>query len=307
MRILVTGADGFIGRHLVQTLIKTGAEIVTLTRRFRKPRYAQVTNLTLNLLEVKSWGKILSAVGPVDTIFHLSALMPNTPNATGSDFIIANGAFTQALSDRLNKQNTPSKFIYFSSIGVIGKPEILPVREDHTLHPVHPYFVGKLSGEYAVQTCDPDHITTLIFRLTSPYGPGMPAGTILPLFVKLAREGNNLIWHGSGSRRQDFIYINDIIHICLSSLDLQTSGIYCLGNGTSISMKNLAQAIVAKLPGTKASASKLPDSQEGISWDIDTSFLENNLNFTQKIGLNDGLEKYIKSLEQPAMIWWEES
>jgi len=307
MRVLVTGADGFIGRHLVQALLNTGVEVVTLTRRLRKPRSKHVTNLTFNLLEPTSWEKVLSSVGAVDTIIHLAALMPYTPNSTGSDFIIANGAFTQVLSDWLNKKNTPSKFIYFSSIGVIGKPETLPVSESYLLRPRHPYFVGKLSGEFAVQTCNPRKITTLIFRLTSPYGPSMPANTVLPLFVELARGGKNLNWHGSGSRRQDFIYIDDIIHICLSSLDVNSSGIYCLGNGTPISMRNLAQMIAAKFSGTKASASGLTDPQEGISWVVDTSLLENNLNYMQKTLLFNGLEKYIKNLDQPTINWWEES
>ena len=301
MRFLVTGADGFLGRYLVRGLVDNGWHVCALTRKPVFSRHDQIETFTFDLLDKSSLSLSPSKIGSIDGVFHLAALMPNAVYSS-EKFIEGNGVATEILLAQC-LQHSVKHFVYCSSIGVIGKPQYHPIDMRHPVNPLHPYFLGKLKGEQACRDTGTD-ITTHIFRLTSPYGASMRANSVLPLFIDRALDKQTLTWHGSGSRAQDFIYIDDVIRAFISTIGAKQSGEYCLGSGKATSMQQLAMYIASLFSGTALSTSGLDDPEEGVIWEADIKALARNLNFMPHVYLEEGLAKYLAALNKPVENWW---
>jgi len=186
---------------------------------------------------------------------------------------------------------------------VIGEPIKVPIAETHPLAPQIPYALSKLGGEFACSIARHRGIKATAFRLSSPYGPGMNQATVLPLFVRLARDGKPVRWHGSGSRSQDFIHVEDAARACLLAAERGASGVYCLGSGQPTSMRSLAKMVTTLLPGATAQASGEPDPQEGRSWQLDMSLARHDLGFKPAISIYQGLAQYIQATASPPCLW----
>jgi UDP-glucose 4-epimerase len=243
-----------------------------------------------------------SRIGKVDAIFHCAARLPSAEAEEGPSFILDNGGATLKLIEA-SAQFGIERFIYLSSISVIGAPVSLPIAEDHPLAPKTPYALGKATGELACCVARDMGIKATALRLSSPYGPGMNQQTVLPLFVGRARRGETLMWHGTGSRSQDFIHVDDVVDACLLAAGATEQGVFCLGSGIATSMKLLAQSIVSLIPNTIAEPSGKPDEQEGLSWQLDISKIAQSLNFQPKVSLIDGLQDYLSAGETSLPAW----
>ncbi len=158
MRILITGADGFIGRALVERLLSAPAlaglgdarrELVLLDRRFAHPRHAaRVRTLTGDLAEAQV---LREAVGDgVDAVFHLASVPGGAAEADFDLGMRANLQGTLALLEVLRRQQRPARVVFASTIGVFGVP--LPERiDEHTVPtPTLSYGAQKLMGEVLV-------------------------------------------------------------------------------------------------------------------------------------------------------------
>ena len=304
MRALVTGADGFLGRHLVQALVEAGHEVVAFTRKARQPRSQLISNSVFDLLDASSLTLDPSRVGPIDVVYHLAALMPDD-KTTAEVYTQGNGHSTCKLLDECCAHSI-SRFVYMSSIGVIGEPQNRPIGIDHPVDLRHPYFTGKRLGEMACIEAQANGITTHIFRLTSPYGPHMPIKTVLPLFVDRALQGRELLWHGSGTRAQDFVFVDDIVAVLLAAAFHHKSGFYCLGSGAATSMRGLAQTIGDLIPQTSIKASGEIDLQEGVVWEAKVDDLINDLALPPFLDIKTGLQRYISALSRLESAWWVE-
>jgi UDP-glucose 4-epimerase len=313
MHILITGSDGFIGKHLVRGAVADGHRVTALTRRDRRVRNPQqVRNVPCDLLVPEGWDKAFEDIRDVDAVVHLAAIMPDAADVMPQDFEIGNHQFTRFLYDRVSKDASKVvPFVYFSSIGVIGdvQQDIVDERYEGNAENLHPYFASKLAGEDAIRQLNNAHINAFIFRLTSPYGPLMVQKSVLPFFVNRARNGDDLSWHGSGTRTQDFIHVDDIVGICMKAIEKNRDGIephmFYLASGQKTQMKQLA-GIIADQCGVSAEASGQDDPQEGKNWGIDNSALKDFFDLMEMTDLRDGVGRYIDAQDDHGLIWWGE-
>ena len=308
MRALITGATGFLGSCLVGELRVRGWTLVCLVRRPVRCADEGIECVHGDLEHEAFCDAAVATVAPVDVVFHLAAKMPHPRVVDPGAYVRANGLATIRLLDlawRLGAQ----RFVYASSISVIGVPDRVPVTEDHGTGPTNPYALGKLCGEQAgelARRTQGRRVTAL--RITSLYGVGMPVGTVLPGFVARALASEDLAWYGSGDRTQDFVHVDDVVQACIRATESDKSGVYNVGGGRPVRMSDLARMIVTLVPGSRSRAvpDGRPDPQEGIRWMVDIAKARRELGYDPQRGLEEGVREYVEAVRRGAAVrrWW---
>ncbi len=308
MRALVTGATGFIGRHLVLDLCRRGWNVLCVVRRPVQPLEASIRCVQGDLLEPSSL-HFDDISGPVDVLFHFAAQLPAN-GVSVEQYLTANCTATSRLLDAAVHMKVKS-VVYASSLPVIGAPQELPITEDHVTKPNHPYHRSKLCGEIA---CEKERrnsgqrITSL--RVTSPYGPGMSAG-VLVRFVDRALRSEQIQWLGSGSRAQNFVHVSDVVDAALLAAETDTPGVYNIGGTETTTMQDLARLVVntagARGSVSQASSAGGIDPEEGYRWEVDISRAEACLGYRPKVLLEQGLQEYLQWAQSKAGAprWWK--
>jgi UDP-glucose 4-epimerase len=307
MRALVTGATGFIGNYLVLELRRRGWNVVCMTRRPVETKDADIQYVQADLLQPAQLDGILGAAGPVDSVFHFAALLP-AASTSAEQYLLANCVATSRLLELAGEMGVRS-FVYASSLPVIGAPEQLPITEEHSVRPKHPYHLSKLCGEMACEMArrmENRNISSL--RITSPYGAGMSPNSVLSRFVSKALQSEEIQWMGSGSRAQNFVHVTDVVAAALLAVETGRPGVYNVGGSETTSMQELARLVTKLTPGTrsKVSASGKPDPEEGCRWEVDLTRSAAALGYRPKVPLDHGLAEYIARMQsrQETVYWW---
>jgi UDP-glucose 4-epimerase len=225
MRIAVTGSSGFIGKSLVPILIRTGHEVVEISRSLG--------------FDICQWDS-LSKLPMCDIIIHLAAktFVPDSFENPREFYEVNNTATLNSLElARLWDAN----FIYMSSY-FYGPPQYVPVDEDHPLKPHNPYAQSKLISE---QLCAGYHrdfgISVTAFRLFNIYGPGQKGSLIIPEILKQIKSGKVILKDPRPKR--DYIHIDQVISVIIKTLELKLNGfnVLNLGTGKSHSVQDLVE------------------------------------------------------------------
>jgi nucleoside-diphosphate-sugar epimerase len=214
-KVLVTGATGFIGSHLVDALEREGFKIKALVRKTSNIRRLKDRDIEIvygDLLQKRSLEK---AVKNVDIIFHLAGFLFG--NNT-KDFLRVNAEGTRNLISAINKVNPDiRRFIYISSLAAVGpnksnKPDDLH-REESRCSPITYYGKSKLKAEEHVKAMSSGFTTTII-RPPMVFGPRDAA--YLPFF-KLIKKGIKLTM--KKDRHYSFIHVKDLVRGILAAAE----------------------------------------------------------------------------------------
>lgn len=313
MRALVTGATGFIGRHLVLELRRRGWDVLCMVRTPVEPLDPGIRCIAGDLLRPESlrlddFASRESNLGSVDTLFHFAARMPGERIST-SEYIAANCAATAELLEAAASLSIRS-VVYASSLPVIGRPEKIPIAEDHIARPKHPYHLSKLCGEMACEMArrvTGQRVTSL--RISSPYGPGMAKNTVISRFVNCALRNEDFGWMGSGSRAQNFVHVSDVVNAALLAANASYPAVYNIGGSETTNMRELANLVLRLASGSQskiASAGAI-DLEEGFRWEVDLARAASGLGYRPMTSLEQGLREYMSWAEsnRPAPNWWK--
>ncbi|MGM4986960.1 NAD-dependent epimerase/dehydratase family protein [Tardiphaga sp. 841_E9_N1_2] len=304
MRCLVTGATGFIGRQLVCKLVQSGHDVLCLTRKPVRPKHESIDVVVGDLLDPHLADTLIRQPGQIDAVFHAGGILPFVETSDPGLFLEANGTATLRLLDRSQRAGV-NRFVYFSSISVIGEPRFLPIGESHPTIPTDPYSLSKLAGELACGIYQNGPMSVASFRVTSPYGPGMRGHTVLPRLVEKALTLSSPGWYGPGMRSQDFVHVDDVVSASMLALRTDIRGVFNVASGRPISMRSLAESIASMVPGARASQIGDLDPQETRRWEIDISAAR-RIGFSPQVALGDGLKDYIRAIQdrREPMRWW---
>jgi UDP-glucose 4-epimerase len=270
--------------------------VVCVTRRPLASSDRAITWAHGDLCSPESLQYARDGIGPVDAVFHLAARLPTSGGDQGIiGHLKANVLGTAALLESFIRLEA-SRFVYASSVGVIGKPSRVPIAEDHPTRPTHPYHVSKLAAELvceAIRRSTGGQIVSL--RITSPYGPGMSNASVLPRFLSLGLAGKEIPLFGSGGRRQNFVHVSDVTRACILAAQGRAAGVYNIGGASATSMRELADLVVQVVPNSDAHVaySDVPDPQEGFDWDVDLSAARRALGYEPRVSLRDGIHSYV--------------
>jgi UDP-glucose 4-epimerase len=307
MKFLVTGGAGFIGSHLCERLLDKG-EVVCLDNF--DPYYSPAVkrrNIE-HLLERADFelveGSILDtellhrSFEGVDHVFHNAAqggVRISVENPAKAHAVNATGTLNilKAAVDSGVK-----KVINASSSSVYGKVSYLPFDEDHPTMPVSPYGVSKLAAEHYCRVFNEIYgLATTSLRYFTVFGPRMRPDLAIHIFTRKALNNEPIEIFGDGEKTRDFTYIDNIVEGNMLAMKCG-SGAYNIGGGGQVSINDVAKKIVA-IVGSESeiiySAAMKGDAEH--TW-ADVSKAGKDLGYAPRIGLDEGLKRYIQWIER---------
>jgi len=292
MRVLVTGANGFIGQSVCHIFSDWGYEIIRVSRSFRE---SAPLALSIDLREERALEHAVQSTGAPDWVIHLAAVIP--PTFEGAE------AKRAAIENQLIDQNVfkaclewRAGIVYASSASVYGFGRGDVKTESSLLNPCGPYGEAKvISEERGREWLKNRDLAFVALRISAPYGPNHHARTVLNTFVDRAMSGLPLLFHGTGSRQQDFIHVVDISRACLMAITHGYSGIYNIASGLPVTMRQLAELVVSVVPGCKSvvAPSGQEDPQEGVTAFYDIRKAQFELGWQPQISLESGIRAMV--------------
>lgn len=244
MRYLVTGANGFLGKTLVKKMLSLGFGVVTLSR---KPLGFSDKNLTSFECDLNDIGRVLKDVS-IDIIFHTAASVNLVEDENAYRQIAQDNILSAIRLSEFAKEKKVKKLVFSSTCSVYDRNLIADqwITEDYKLRPINSYAVSKLSAEWILSNELATYIESIvILRYSSIYGSGQRQNTLLPILINNAIQNKDLNLYGSGKRRQDYVFVDDIVQANLQSIesDLPPHQILNIGSGMPVSDFELANFI----------------------------------------------------------------
>lgn len=314
-KILVTGAGGFMGKHVVRALLQKRDYHLILTDKvdrgydfsaFSDYRYEPQTYYDLDIMNRVAVFDLFKDK-KIDTCVHLAALVDVENSIKHPDKTMeVNVKGTINVLDACSL-NHVDNFIFASSAAVYGHPVKLPIREDHQLVPISPYGKSKLIAErYVSSYMNSDKIrNTMSLRIFNAYGEDGNL-SVMTKFAKRLSNGLAPIIYGDGTQKRDFISISDVVSAILLSikamddrserLSSTPSLIFNIGTGIGTSILDLCDQMI-RMSGLDLR----PVFKKGNSADIkascaDITKAKTILKFFPSSNLESDIEKLVTSM-----------
>lgn len=299
MNILVTGGCGFIGSHIVDTLINNGHNVIVVdnlsTGNIKNlNNKAKFYNIDIQSEELK---EVFSRETP-QVVYHQAAQVD-------IQYSIKN----PSLDARVNIEGTikvlecmvdynVDKIIYASSAAIYGIPKYLPVDEDHIKSPISFYGISKYTPEYYINVFSKLYgFKFSILRYANVYGERQDnkgEGGVVSIFRHMIKNGESPIIFGSGEQIRDFIYVKDVANANLCVLNKGDNNIFNVSTSQGITVNSLLNEIL-NIYGKDIE----PIYKEERQGDIFESILSNNklvreTGWVPKYDLHQGLKETIQ-------------
>ena len=258
MRYLVTGGAGFIGSHLVDRLLASGA-LVTVVDNFdpfypasikRKNIAGQLQHPAYQLheIDIRNFSALDTVISTerFDAFIHLGAKAGVRPSLTNPlEYQDVNITGTLNLLELARKYEVP-RFIFASSSSIYGISAIPPFREDAPLMPISPYAATKAAGELLCHTYS--HLygqRVVCLRFFTVYGPRQRPDLAIHKFAQLIADGLPIHVYGDGLVQRDFTYIDDIIQGVLAAIEYNatTFEVINLGESHTVTINRLIELL----------------------------------------------------------------
>lgn len=300
MRVLVTGANGFIGVHLAQKFMKEGHVVAGIDMS-----EAQIDCTTdFHVLDIlkEDVQATLQIIRP-DIVIHCAGLanVPFSLEQPMEDFQ-ANTTMVYRLLEGMRQCGlSRSRFILLSSAAVYGQPGRLPIRETDELKPMSPYALHKKMAEdiclYYVYNYS---FNIRMLRVFSAYGPGLKKQIFWDMYQKIKKNGC-LELFGTGEESRDYIYIDDLVEaIYLIALDEKSDYvIWNVANGQEIFIKDIADIFAKRMNIAPESVRFTGKIREGdpVNWCADISRIR-EIGYISKTSIEEGIAEYLEWVKE---------
>ena len=319
--ILITGGLGFIGSNLARRLADLGASVTLVDSLI--PEYGgNLFNIhdirervTVNITDVRDPHAMAHLIQGQDYLFNLAGQTSHLDSMTDpkTDLEI-NAAAQLSILEACRKHNPRIKIVFASTRQLYGKPEYLPVDENHPVKPVDVNGINKLAGEwYHLLYNNVYGIRACALRLTNTYGPGMRVldarQTFLGIWIRNLIEGKPVLVYGDGLQLRDFNYVDDVVEaLLLAAINAEADGeVYNLGSSEQINLKDLA-ALAVEIHGSGL-FELVPFPPERKVIDIgdyysDFTKINRALGWTPRVSLRDGLVKSLDYYAHNCRYYW---
>jgi UDP-glucose 4-epimerase len=303
VKVVVTGAAGFIGSHLAERLLADGHEVTGVdcfTDYYARP--TKEKNLerlrdhaAFRLAEVRLQDADLAPiVDGAGHVYHLAA-QAGVRASWGREFSLYtdhNVLATQRILEAAVERGAP-RVVYASSSSVYGDAPALPLREDGPCVPVSPYGVTKLAAEHLARLYHRNHgLPTVSLRFFTVYGPRQRPDMAFHRFLTAARDGGPITVYGDGLQTRDFTYVDDIVAaVRVAGLSGRPGSVYNVGGGERIALNDVLR-LVERITGRPLQVQR-QENQKGDMRDTfaDTTAAARDLGFRSTVALPEGLAR----------------
>lgn len=297
---LVTGAAGQLGSAVARLLRELEVELRCLDLApSREGAREGEPWLACDLVSPDSYAALSEFCRPVTHVVHLASRVTDAKDLSvdlGSQLALE----AEGTLNLLRALGSGTRHLaYASSMTVYGRPERLPVGEEHPLRPDCVYAVAKLAVERLLAGFGRERgIPIAAMRLTSLYGPGPAKGRAIPAMALSALQGRPPEVFGDGSVRRDYLYVDDAARATLAVSLGALDGPVNVGTGRGTSTAELARLIL-RLAGLEGDPRFLPrrlDEQSSASMVLDVRRLSGATRFVPFIPLEEGLRRTLAAL-----------
>lgn len=314
-KVLVTGAEGFIGSHLVEALCHVGASVraLCLYNSFNDwgwlenhPRLGEIEVITGDIRDPHF---CLDLVKSCDSIFHLAALIP-IPYSYRSprSFVETNVLGTLNLCQAAQRLGV-ERFLHVSTSEVYGTAQTVPITEDHPLAPQSPYSASKIGADaIALSFYYSFSLPVVVARPFNTYGPRQSARAVIPTIISQLAAGKSEIKLGDLTTTRDFNFVTDTCAGMIAAAGVPNGDgtVFNIGSGAEIAIGDIAR-LIARLMDRPLNIvddpeRHRPDKSEVRRLLCDCSRLAQASGYAPKVTLADGLATTIQWFSDPANL-----
>jgi len=319
--VLITGGLGFIGSNLAHRLVELGAHMTLVDSLI--PEYGgNLFNIAgiedrvkVNISDVRDQHSMRYLVQGQDYLFNLAGQTSHLDSMHDPHADLDINCRSQlSILEVCRKYNPGVKVVFASTRQIYGKPEYLPVDENHLLRPVDVNGINKMAGEwYHILYNNVYDIRSCALRLTNTIGPRMRVRdarqTFLGIWVRLIIEGKPFeVW--GGEQLRDFTYVDDAVDAFLlaAASDKSNGQIFNLGGDCVISLKELADLLVDVNGGGEYISHSYPADRKRIDigdYYADFSRIRSALGWQPKVPLREALGQTVAYYRQHHDQYWE--
>ena len=307
--ILVTGGAGFIGHHLVRSLLSRGRQVRVIddfstgSRSRLAPLGSQIEVVEGSILDAAA---IERAVDSCEVVYHQAAV-PSVARSLVDPLTTHEVNVTGTIKLMLSAAKAGVRRVVFAgSSSVYGTPSRLPCREDMLPAPESPYGVSKLAAEHYLHVMGANlGVETVSLRYFNVFGPGQGPDSeyaaVIPLFITAILEGRQPTINGSGEISRDFTYIDNVIAANLAAGEAsRPSGLTCnVACGSRATLAALVD-LVCEIAGRRVEPIIGPARPGDIQHSqADIALAISELGYSVKVPFAEGLRKSI--------AWYESS
>ncbi|MGV3466584.1 MAG: NAD-dependent epimerase/dehydratase family protein [Heyndrickxia sp.] len=304
MRVVVTGGCGFIGSHIVDKLIDEQHEVM-IVDNLVTGNLQNIAHLNVNVVDCDIRDPIfIKAIEDFqpDAIIHQAAQVSVQKSVQDMQYDAEINIQGSLRVIDVAKSTGVKKVIFASSAAVYGKPQSLPIDENHPIQPLSPYGLSKYTVEQYLRLAKSLHsVNYTILRYANVYGPRQDAqgeGGVVAIFSENLSNNSPSIIYGDGEQTRDFIYVEDVARANVKALTNGDGEILNISTGKSISIMELFQEM-CQIKGI----SQDPIFKEERDGDIRDSLLSNkktieSLQWEPSTSLQKGLEKTLEFYQQ---------
>ena len=268
MRVVVTGAAGFIGSHLAEALVPAGHQVLgldaftdyyDLALKERNAAAVRASGATLERLDLAE-DDLAGPLEGAEVVFHLAAQPGLCATTSLSRYLRNNVVATDRLLEACLAFPSPPHLVYISTSSVYGA--MATGDESEIPRPTSRYGVTKLAAEHLVLAAARERgLPACALRIFSVYGPRERPEKLFPLLIRSIAEGRPFpLFEGAGAHERSFTYVGDIVDGCLAALrhrDRLTGEVTNLGTETTFTTAEGIR-IVEEIMGREADLSPVP-------------------------------------------------
>ena len=309
LKVLITGAAGFIGSHLADRLAD-GNDLVlvddfSVGRRENLVQLETAANVEIVRADVTDTAAMSELTRGVDVVFHLavSCLRTSLGDPFRSHDVNAGGTLSVCLAAQGRKVG---RLVYVSSSEIYGSAETVPMAESHACRPTTVYGASKLAGEvYALGLWRSAGLPACVVRPFNTYGPREPwAGAraeVIPRFILQVLAGREPVIFGDGKQTRDFTFVDDTVEglVRAAACDAMVGEVVNIAFGHEVSIRAIAELVATRLDRNDLRA-RHADSRPG---DVDRHYADIEkagrlFGYAPKVDFETGLSRTVEWFEQ---------
>ena len=311
-KVLITGADGFIGSHLTEMLVARGYQVKALSQYNSFNSWGWLENLNCkNDVEILSgdirdynYCKLISK--DVEIIFHLAALIAIPFSYIAPDSYVETNVKGTLNICQAAKENRISRLIHTSTSEVYGTAQYVPMDEKHPLQPQSPYSATKIAADaMAMSFYNSFHLPVTIARPFNTYGPRQSARAIIPTIITQIATGKKEIKLGDVSPTRDFNYVEDCCRafIMLAESEKTIGETINIGSNSEISISDTLK-LIKELMSSDVSfindeQRNRPKKSEVYRLWCDNIKINKLVGYKPKTNIQEGLKRTIDWISKP--------
>lgn len=316
--IAVTGADGFIGSHLVEALVERGDRVRALVQYNSLCSHGWLDDLPLDTLDhvdvvlgdVRDGGQMMQFVEGADAVCHLAALIaiPFSYVAPAS-YVATNVTGTLNVLEAVRRHGTP-RMVHTSTSEVYGSARFVPITERHPLQAQSPYSASKIAADKLAESYQLSFdLPVVTLRPFNTYGPRQSARAVIPTVVSQLAAGQRVVHLGATTPTRDFNFVADTVAAFVALIDAAPTvvgEVFNAGSGREVSIGDTVDLIAAAMGvevGIVCEAERLrPEHSEVQRLLADADALHQATGWKPHTTLEDGLAATVRWFTDPAHL-----